>query len=194
MPIHEESNEHSKRLISRLTPPWAKSRAALIALATVAVLAVAGTTFGYAALSKSVTLSLDGKTEQVTAMGGTVGDVLDSEGIKVGPHDIVAPGVDEQVSDGSQISVKFGRPLDLNVDGDSHTYWVTSTKVAGALGEIGRRFSGAELSTSRGGSIDREGLTLKVVTPKTLTVKIGDKKPVKRQITALTVERQAVRM
>ena len=72
MPIHEDSNEHSKSLISRLTPPWAKSRAALVTLATVAVLAVAGTTFGYAALSKSVTLSLDGKTEQVTAMGGTV--------------------------------------------------------------------------------------------------------------------------
>ena len=46
-----------------------------------AVLAVAGTTFGYAALSKSVTLSLDGRSEQVTAMGGTVGDVLDSQGI-----------------------------------------------------------------------------------------------------------------
>ena len=97
MPIHEDSNEHNTRLISRLTPPWAKSRAALVALATVAVLAVAGTTFGYAALSKSVTLSLDGRTEQVTAMGDTVGDVLDSEGIEVGPHDIVAPGLDEQV-------------------------------------------------------------------------------------------------
>ena len=65
---------------------------------------------------------------------------------------------------------------------------MTSTKVADALGEIGRRFSGAELSTSRGGGIDREGLKLDVVTPKTLNVKIGAKKPVKRTITALTVE------
>ena len=48
------------------------------------VLAVAGTTFGYAALSKSVTLTLDGQDREVTAMGGTVGDVLDAEGIEVG--------------------------------------------------------------------------------------------------------------
>ncbi|MFC4782941.1 transglycosylase family protein [Nocardioides sp. MAHUQ-72] len=178
------SNEHSKlsRLTSRL-----KTRTALVATATVAVLAVAGTTFGYSALSKEVTLSLDGRSEQVTAMGGTVGDVLDSQGIEVGDHDIVAPGLDEPVTDGSRISVKFGRPLKLEVDGDSQTYWVTATKVADALGEIGKRFSGAELSTSRGGSINREGLKLEVVTPKTLTVKVADKKPVKRQLTALTV-------
>ncbi len=123
------SNEHSKlsRLTSRL-----KTRTALVATATVAVLAVAGTTFGYSALSKEVTLSLDGRSEQVTAMGGTVGDVLDSQGIEVGDHDIVAPGLDEPVSDGTRISVKFGRPLKLEVDGDSQTYWVTATKVADA--------------------------------------------------------------
>jgi resuscitation-promoting factor RpfB len=187
VPTHDESNEHNKPL-TRFVPAWARSRAALVVMATVAVLAVAGTTFGYAAMSKSVTLSLDGRSEQVTAMGGTVGDVLDSEGVDVGDHDIVAPGLDSPVSDGTQISVRFGRPLKLDVDGQQHTYWVTSTKVSGALDEIGRSFTGAELSTSRGGSIDREGLKLEVVTPKTLTVKVGDKKAVKRQITALTVE------
>jgi uncharacterized protein YabE (DUF348 family) len=185
------SNEHSTlaRLTpSRLLPRLAQSRPLMIALATVVLLAIAGTTYGYAALTKSVTLSLDGWSEQVTAMGGTVGDVLDSEGIEVGAHDVVAPGLDEKVVDGSRITVRFGRPLELSVDGDSQTYWVTSTDVAGALGEIGQRFSGADLSTSRGGSIDRAGLKLAVVTPKTLTLKIGDKKPVTREVTALTVE------
>jgi uncharacterized protein YabE (DUF348 family) len=160
----------------------------MIGLATVVVLAVAGTTAGYAALNKSVTLSLDGRSQTVTAIGGTVGDVLDSEGISLTEHDVVAPGVDEKVSDGSRITVQFGRPLELSVDGNEQTYWVTSTKVADALGEIGRRFAGADLSTSRGGSIDREGLSLEVVTPKTLRVKIADRRWVKREITALTVK------
>ena len=124
----------------------------------------------------------------MTAIGGTVGDVLDSEGIELGEHDVVAPGVDEKVTDGSRITVRFGRPLELSVDGNEQTYWVTSTKVADALGEIGRRFAGADLSTSRGGSIDREGLSLEVVTPKTLRVKLADHRWVKREITALTVE------
>ena len=44
------------------------------------VLAVAGSTWGYSALSKTVTLSLDGQSEQVSAFGGTVGDVNDRSG------------------------------------------------------------------------------------------------------------------
>ena len=84
-----------------------------------------------------MTLSLDGEEQEVTAMGDTVADVLESEGIEVGDHDIVAPSPDEAVDDGSRISVRFGRPLELSVDGEEQTYWVTSTDVASALGEIG---------------------------------------------------------
>jgi uncharacterized protein YabE (DUF348 family) len=180
------SNEHSQ--LAHLTRRLTQGRALMIGLATVVVLAVAGTTVGYAALNKSVTLSLDGRSQSVTALGGTVGDVLDSEGITLGEHDVVAPSLDEKVTDGSRITVKFGRPLELSVDGNEQTYWVTSTKVADALGEIGRRFAGADLSTSRGGSIDREGMSLEVVTPKTLRIKVADRRWVKREITALTVE------
>ncbi len=160
----------------------------MIALASIVVLALAGTTYGYASLNKSVTLSLDGSTEQVNALGSTVGDVLDAEGIEIGAHDEVAPGLDEQVDDGTQISVRFGRPLELSVDGKTSTYWVTATDVSGALGEIGRTFDGADLSVSRGGGIDRDGMRLAVVTPKKLTLKIGARKPVTRTVTALTVE------
>jgi resuscitation-promoting factor RpfB len=183
------SNEHSK--LAHLTRRLFHSRPLMVALATLVVLAVAGTTYGYASLSKSVTLSLDGRSQQVTSLGGTVGDVLDAQGVEVGTHDEVAPGLDEKVDDGTRISVRFGRQLQLDVDGDKQTYWVTSTKVADALGEIGHRFSGADLSTSRGGGIDRSGLTLHVVTPKSLLVKIADHRWVKREVTALTVS-QAV--
>ena len=164
------------------------SRAALIILVTVVVLAVAGTTFGYASMSKSVTLSLDGQAKQVHALGGTVGDVLDSEGIDVGDHDVVAPSLDEPVQDGDRITVRFGRPLELDVDGQPKTYWVTATDVDSALAEIGRSFSGADLSTSRGAEISREGLELSVVTPKTFKIKIADGRFVRKHLTALTVE------
>jgi uncharacterized protein YabE (DUF348 family) len=172
--------EHSKfTAISR-------SRKVLVVLATAVVLALVGTTWGYAALQKDVTVSLDGEPREVTAMGGTVGDVLEAEGIELGEHDRVAPGLDEEIADGTRISVRFGRPLELSVDGETQTHWVTSTSVASALGEIGRRFSGAALSTSRGAGIGRDGMALEVVTPKTLRIKIGARKPVKRELTALT--------
>ena len=60
--------------------------------------------------------------------------------------------------------------------------------MASALSEIGQRFAGAELSVSRGSGIDREGLALEVVTPKKLQVKVGDKKFVTRELTALTAQ------
>jgi uncharacterized protein YabE (DUF348 family) len=163
-----------------------KSRAALVALTTTVVLAVAGTTWGYSALNREVTLSLDGASQQVSTMGGTVAEVLASEGVEVGERDLVAPGLDEEVSEGDRISVRFARPLELSVDGEETTHWVTSTDVAAALGEIGRRFSGADLSVSRGATISRDGMALEVVTPKKLTLAVAGKKPVTRELTALT--------
>ncbi len=173
-------------MLSRFTQ-LSRSQAVLTALVAVVVAAVAGTTVGYAALSKDVTLTLDGRTTQISAIGGTVGDVLAAEGIDVTDKDLVAPSVDEQVSDGSAIAVQFGRPLELAIDGETRTYWVNSTSVASALGEIGRRFDGADLSVSRSASIGRKGLTLDVVTSKVVKVKIGAKDLKKRKVTALTV-------
>lgn len=164
-----------------------KSKTVLATLVALVVAAVGGTTVGYAALTKDVTLTLDGETRQVSAIGDTVADVLAAEGVEVTDKDLVAPAVDEAVTDGSAIAVQFGRPLELAVDGESHTYWVNSTDVASALGEIGRRFDGADLSASRGSSIGRSGLTLEVVTPKVVHLKLGGKQPKKRKMTALTV-------
>jgi len=175
-------NGHSK--IARLL----LSKTALIALAAVAVLAVVGTTVGYAALTSTVTVTLDGKDREVRTMADTVGEVLEDEGIEVDDRDIVAPGLDEEIGDGDDITVRFAREVDLTVDGDTSTHTVYSTDVEGALEEIGRSFRRADLSTSRGMSIGRDGAEIEVVTPKKLTLVIAGKKPVKRELTVLTVK------
>ncbi|GAA1478141.1 hypothetical protein GCM10009623_25870 [Nocardioides aestuarii] len=164
------------------------SKAVLVALVTTVVLALAGTTYGYNAMSNTVTLSLDGQEREVVVMGDTVGAVLDAEGIDLGEHDQVFPGTDEAITDGSAINVKYGRPLELTVDGETQTHWTTATDVGTALTDLGMRFAGADLSVSRGGSIDRGGLSLDVVTEKTLTMKLAGKKAVKKQVTALTAK------
>ena len=163
------------------------SKAVLGGLVAAVILALAGTTYGYASLNHTVTLSLDGKSKQISTGGDTVGEVLQAEGIEVGDHDIVAPALDQPVDEGGAISVRFGKPLDLSVDdGKEKTYWVTATDVGGALEEIGSRYLGADLSVSRGGSIDRDGLSLDVVTEKTVKVAVAGKKPVTRKLPALT--------
>jgi len=164
-----------------------RRRGLVAVLVAVVALAVAGTTVAYATMTKSVTLSLDGRSRQVTALGGTVGDVLDAQGIEVGAHDQVAPDPDQPVTDGTRISVRYGRPLELAVDGRQHTYWVTATSVAGALQQIGRAFTGAALSVSRGADINRGGLSLAVATPKRVTLTVGATKPKVRNIAARDV-------
>jgi uncharacterized protein YabE (DUF348 family) len=48
---------------------------------------VIGTTVGYAAMGKDVTLNVDGHVEHVTADGDTVGQVLADQGISLRSHD-----------------------------------------------------------------------------------------------------------
>ena len=164
-----------------------RSKSALAVLVTAVTLAVAATGVGYAAMSKTVTLSLDGRETEVRVLGDTVRDVLESQDISVGERDVVAPGLDSSVSDDSFVAVKFARPLDVNLDGEESRYWVTATDVSSALDQVGIRVAAADLSVSRGAPIGRDGLDLDVVTPKKLTVRLAGDKPTKKNVTALTV-------
>ena len=169
-----------------------KSSKILIVTAVAVAVAVAISGVGYAAMRKTVTVAVGGQREQVHTFSDTVRGVLADEGIHVGPHDVVAPGLSSSVSDGTVIAVKFGRPLDVKVDGREHRYWVTATNVATALDQLGMRFTNADLSTSRSTTIGRKGLNLSVVTPKSLTVKLAGNKPQHRTLDVLTVA-QALR-
>ncbi|WP_272950254.1 resuscitation-promoting factor [Nocardioides cynanchi] len=163
------------------------SKSVLIGAVTVAAVAVLGTTVGYASMGRSITLNIDGHVEHVTANGSTVGQVLSAEGISLGPHDEVAPATDQQVTDGTTIAVRYGKPLELDVDGKTSTYWVTATDVRSALDEINRSFDRAQLSVSRGAGLTRDGLRITVATPKKLTVVIGGKRATHRTVSAVTV-------
>ncbi len=163
-----------------------RSRLLLGGLVGLVVLAVTGTTLAYASMSTTVALSVDGEQREVTAMADTVGEVLEAEGVEVGERDVVAPSADESIEEGDAITVRYARQLDLVVDGEEETHWVTATSVSGALDQVGTDYRDADLSTSRGATIGRDGTTLRVVTPKKVKVAVAGKKPVKQE---LTVER-----
>lgn len=175
------------RPIKGLTHKLTQSRAALVASIVAVLVAVSGVTYGYSSMSTEVTLSLDGKEHAVTTMGDTVGDVLSDEGIELGKRDIVEPGLDEPVSEGEKIAVLYAKPVELTVDGKTSTHWVTATDVQGALEQLGTSFTDSRLSTSRGMTISRGGTAIEVVTEKKLTFRLAGKKPVTREVPALTV-------
>ncbi len=163
------------------------TRKSIVVLAAVGIVSVVGTTAGYASLGHDVTLTVDGHSHQVDTRASTVADVLKDQHVTVGPKDIVAPGLDEKIGDGTAIDVRYSKPLSLDVDGKEQTYWVTSSTVNEALSEIGRSFRAAELSTSRSATIGRDGMALEVTTPKTITAVLAGKDPVVRTVTASTV-------
>ena len=158
----------------------------LVTLAAVVLAAVVVSIVGHRVLTSEVSISVDGQSRTVTASGDTVADALAAAGVEVGPHDAVAPGLDEAVSDGSRITVRTGREVRLSVDGEDATHWTTATDVSTALSALGTPYDRATLSLSRSATIPRDGVDLDVVTAKTLTVRIAGAKPVQQTLAALT--------
>jgi resuscitation-promoting factor RpfB len=124
----------------------------------------------FVSFDKTVQLTVDGKTSKVHTFASSVQGVLARQGISVGPHDSVVPDLGAHVGQGQRIAVRFGRPLDLDVDGQSRKVWVTATNVNEALDQLGLRDENLYVSASRSEPIGRKGLALRVLTPRDVTV------------------------
>lgn len=142
----------------------------IAAVGATAAIAVAGGSVAYAEKSKTVSLSVDGQVRKVHTFGSTVADALKAEKVQIGAHDVVAPGPDSKLKDGQEIAVQYGRELTVNADGTKKAYWTTADSVNEALADLGLRYDGAQLSTSRSAPLGREGLELVVKTPKTVQI------------------------
>lgn len=141
-----------------------------------AVLAVVGTSVGYATMDKDVTVSVDGQAQTLHTRADTVGELLTDQGLTVSDRDVVAPAVSTKVTDGTRVAVQFARQVTFTVDGLPRTIWTTATSLDAALGALGLDTTGADLSTSRSTSIGRQGLAVDIETLKTVTVNAAGKK------------------
>lgn len=137
--------------------------------ATIVAAMVVGVT-AFVSFDKTIELTVDGETQKVHTFAGTVAGVLEREGIRVTEHDSVVPPLDRPVAEGQRIAIRFGRPIDLDVDGSTRRVWVTATSVDAALSELGLRDDNMYVSASRSSAIGREGLKLRVLTPRDVTV------------------------
>ncbi len=143
----------------------------LIPVVTAGVLLVGGVGV-YGAdqvLTSTVVLSVDGQQITLRTYASTVGQALATKHIDVGEHDTVAPSLSSKIANGSQISVRYGRPVTVSIDGKQTTIWTTATTVEEALGLFGVDES-ALVSTSRSTTISREGLAFDVSSPHKVTV------------------------
>lgn len=149
------------------SPARAPRRRVVRLVSQAAVLAVvAGATSAFAVLHKDVTVDVDGRTHHVEAFGRTVGDVLAGAGVHVGDRDLVAPDLDEPVSNNGEIVVRHGRSIDVEVDGSQKQVWTTALTVGEAVDDLGIRERDVRLSASRSAPLGRA--VLRVSTQKTI--------------------------
>lgn len=129
--------------------------------------AVVATTGAFAAYHHEVELDVDGTTSTVTANGWTVGDVLSSQGVHLGPDDIVVPATSTPAQGVDEVVVRSARSVQVEVNGTTRTITTTAATVGELLDALGER-DVATASASRSEPLGREPLRL--VTSKTVRV------------------------
>lgn len=149
--------------------------AAKAALATVvaAGTAVGGVGVSRAYATDTITINVDGSPQTVKTRAENVKDALAQQGITVGEHDVVQPALDTAIAEGTEISVAYGRPVTMTVDGKTVTKWTTAKTVDQALSQFSLTNPRNVVSVNRSTPLGRDGLTLTIETAKTVTVKTG---------------------
>ncbi|RLU94670.1 resuscitation-promoting factor [Streptomyces griseocarneus] len=130
---------------------------------------LAGGTSSFVAADKTVKLDIEGRSRTLHTFADDVDELLADEHLAVGEHDAVTPGHHHGLAAGDEVTVRYGRPVALTLDGRQHQVWTTARTVDGALRELGVRAEGAYLSASRSAPISRHGLDLHVRTERSVT-------------------------
>ena len=157
----ESPGQHPSRFPTLTLRRWLPQALALACLA-----GGAGTLLVH---DKDVTLTVDGEPRTLHTFASDVEELLDEEGLRIGSHDIVAPSRHQQLSDGDEVAVRYGRPMRLTLDGRQRRVWTTAETVSAALGQLGVRAEGADVSASRSARIARQGMSLDVWTARRVT-------------------------
>lgn len=124
---------------------------------------------GYAvAAHKTVTLTVDGSSVTVSTMKSHVIDVVRENGFDLGPRDDLYPAADETVQQAETIVLRRSRPLQISLDGrNSREVWTTASTVQEALAQLSMTDT-APAAASRGSRVPLEGMSLPVVSARTV--------------------------
>ncbi|MGH3457645.1 ubiquitin-like domain-containing protein, partial [Aeromicrobium sp.] len=153
-------------------PHRIRKKRALIALNIAVLLVIAGGTAAYGALSKTVTVDLDGRSDTVRTFSDSVTGVLASKDVELRADDKI--NVDEKapLADGDTIKVDYAKSVSVAVDGKSREATVHDDTVGDVLDRYEVDPSDdAYMNVSRSARIPRAGLDIVVSNPKKITVK-----------------------
>jgi uncharacterized protein YabE (DUF348 family) len=164
----------------RFSPHTPRKKSAIIALNVAVLLVLAGGTAAYGALSKTVTVNLDGRADTVRTFSDSVKGVLASKDVTLRPDDKLNVAKSGAVTDGDTIAVDFAKPVTVAVDGAARAGTVHDNTVGDVLDRFDvKPDEDAFVSVSRSARVPRSGMEIVVSNPKQITVKAdGDTKKV----------------
>ncbi len=145
-------------------------RSLQLSLFALVLLGLVGGTATYFLAQKTVTVTVDGQSREVSTYAATAGEVLADEGLRPASHDVVLPAPGSSVGDGDTIVLNRARPLALTVDGVRSDVYTTALSVDGALDELGYRTENLVLSASRSQRLPLDGMDLSIATSKDVTL------------------------
>ncbi|MGU3502800.1 transglycosylase family protein [Mycobacterium sp. C31M] len=124
---------------------------------------------------KRVTLTVDGSPLTVATMKTRVIDIVEENGFTVGERDDLYPAADANVQDADTIVLRRSRPLQISMDGrESTEVWTTAATVQEALAQLSMTDT-APAAASRGSRVPLAGMSLPVVSAKTVHLNDGGK-------------------
>jgi uncharacterized protein YabE (DUF348 family) len=145
-------------------------RSLKLSLFALVLLGLVGGSAAYFLAQKTVTITVDGQSREVSTYAATAGEVLADEGLRPASHDVVLPDPGSAVGDGDTIVLSRARPLALTVDGVHSDVYTTALSVDGALDELGYRAENLVLSASRSERLPLDGMNLAITTSKNVTL------------------------
>jgi uncharacterized protein YabE (DUF348 family) len=109
----------------------------------------------------------------VPTMKSHVIDVVKEYGFDVGERDDLYPAGDTVVHQSDTIVLRRSRPLQISLDGhNSRQVWTTASTVSEALAQLSMSDT-APAAASRGSRVPLEGMSLPVVSPRTVQIDDG---------------------
>lgn len=132
------------------------------AFAALIVVLLAGTGAAVAAaMHKTVILDVQGESREVSTFAGSVEALLAEEGIEVGEHDLVVPGLDEALREQSEVVVRYAQQIEVEIDGEQEQVWSTALHVGEALSDL--QAMGRDVSMVVTRSADRASVDMPLV-------------------------------
>ncbi|MFE9244470.1 ubiquitin-like domain-containing protein [Nocardiopsis sp. NPDC006938] len=160
MPRKPGKNGTAHRSRRRRRPRASLLRPAPVMAAAVAVVLVTAGAGTALAMDKTVVLDANGEQSRVRTFGDSVQDVLDTAGVELGEHDVVAPSPDTAVSAGDHVVVRSPREITVDLDGHQTSHRVHAATLGEALQQIGLDPQGLELSVGHDAPVPPDGLAV----------------------------------